>query len=388
MTPLEQHRFDGGGGTHSLRPAASGGRRDLRRMAIFDVDDRQIQRQAHDVRGAAAGQRAVGGGRYAPGAAALPVCPQLENPLTANIPWRSRRLRGALAGQRRTIVALLGVAIVLVLHHRSLAAQAPPSSRIVSLVPAVTEILFAIGAGARVVGVGSFDRYPPEVATRPRVGALVDPDLERMLGLRPDLVVIYASQEDLRRQLTRAGVGVFPYRHGGLADVTSTIRAVGNRIGFRAQAAGLADGIERDLAEIESRVAGRTRPTVLLVFGREAGSLRGAYASGGVGFLHDMLALAGGRNVFADVARESLQASTELILARRPEIIVELVSDGLSGRGSEGADNAWQALGSVPAIRDGRIVTLVGDEFVVPGPRVALAAGRLARALHSEAFTR
>src|SRR5512134_3263657 len=83
---------------------------------------------------------------------------------------------------------------------------APPAAalRIVSLVPAVTEMLFAIGAGPSVVGVSSFDHYPPEVASRTRVGALLDPDVERIIALRPDLVVVHDTQDDLKRQLASA----------------------------------------------------------------------------------------------------------------------------------------------------------------------------------------
>ena len=97
---------------------------------------------------------------------------------------------------------------VLALLLAGLHAQGQPQ-RIISLIPAVTEMLFALGAGDRVVAVGSFDRYPPQVEQRPRVGALLDPDLERMLALKPDLVAVYGSQTDLRQQLQRAGVPVF-----------------------------------------------------------------------------------------------------------------------------------------------------------------------------------
>ena len=86
-------------------------------------------------------------------------------------------------------------------------AQAPPS-RIVSVVPAATEMLFAIGAGPRVVAVSSYDHEPPEVDRLPRVGALLDPDLERIIGLRPDLIVAYGTQHELQQQLTRAMIPV------------------------------------------------------------------------------------------------------------------------------------------------------------------------------------
>ena len=87
----------------------------------------------------------------------------------------------------------------------------PAPTRIISLVPAVSEMLFAVGAGPQVVAVSSFDDYPPEVLKLPRVGALLDPDLERILSLRPDLVIVYESQVDLRRQLGRASIPMFVY---------------------------------------------------------------------------------------------------------------------------------------------------------------------------------
>lgn len=98
--------------------------------------------------------------------------------------------------------------------------------RIVSLVPALTEALFAIGAGSEVVGVGSFDTHPPEVASRARVGGLLDPDMEQIFRLRPDLVILYGSQRDQIEQLTRAGIPVFSYAHGGVADTLSVITEI------------------------------------------------------------------------------------------------------------------------------------------------------------------
>jgi iron complex transport system substrate-binding protein len=123
------------------------------------------------------------------------------------------------------------------------ATQGP--KRIISLIPAVTEMLFAIGAGPQVVGVSSFDDYPAEVRNLERVGALLDPDLEKILALKPDLVVVYATQTDLRRQLERARVGTYSYQHAGLADITTTIRDLGARTGLTEEAGGVATGIEQ-----------------------------------------------------------------------------------------------------------------------------------------------
>lgn len=261
------------------------------------------------------------------------------------------------------------------------AAQAP--GRIISLVPAVTEMLFAIGAGPQVIAVSSYDREPPEVDALPKVGALLDPDVERILSLRPDLVITYGSQTDLRAQLTRAGLASVDYRHGGLADVTATIRALGVRTGRAAGADAVASAIEARVDAVRRRVAGRRTPRTLLVFGRERGALRNIYVSGGRGFLHDAVVAAGGVNVFADVDREAVQATTEQILARAPEVVVEIRSaDAFTGAERAKEIAAWRRLASVPAVRDGRVYLLTGGGLTVPGPRIPETVEQIASALH------
>jgi len=257
--------------------------------------------------------------------------------------------------------------------------------RVISLIPATTEMLFAMGAGDRVVAVSSYDHFPPEVERLPRVGALIDPDVERILTLRPDLVIVYGTQLELKAKLERAQIPFYSYTHKGLADVVETMRLLGARVGVEAQANALAARIETELAAVRARVANRPRPKTLLLFGREPGSLRGLDASGGQGFLHDMLEVAGGIDVLADQRRQSVMMSTEMVLARAPDVIVEL---RYARRDTTETDDirAWDALPAVPAVRNRRVVVLRGEEFVVPGPRVALATERLARALHPEAF--
>jgi iron complex transport system substrate-binding protein len=267
--------------------------------------------------------------------------------------------------------------------------QAPPvPARIISLIPAVTEMLFAIGAGPQVVAVGSFDRFPAEVEKLPRVGALIDPDVERILSLRPDLMVIYGSQADLRTQLERARIPVYMYSHAGLADITATIRSLGARVGREQAAAHLATSIETRIAAIKSRVAGRRRPRTLVVFERESMALRGIYASGGIGFIHDMVEAAGGTNIFADVKRQAVQATTELILSRRPDVILDLRGEEISPETDRRETAVWQALPSVPAVRTGRVYLFGDQRTVVPGPRVAEAIELFARTLHPESFAK
>jgi iron complex transport system substrate-binding protein len=244
-------------------------------------------------------------------------------------------------------------------------------------------MLFAIGAGPQVVGVSSFERYPPEATKLPAVGALIDPDLERIISLRPDLVVAYGSQGELEAQLARARIPVFVYSHAGLADVTATLRAVGTRVGRAAEADRLAADIERRIAAVRARTAKRPRPRTLIVFGREPLALRGIYASGGVGFVHDIVQAAGGDNVFGDVRREAVQATTEQILARKPELILELRADRLPPDVLERERRVWDTLASVPAVKSGRVRIVIDVRTVVPGPRVPEAVELIADILDS-----
>lgn len=283
-----------------------------------------------------------------------------------------------------TTVAFLALCILgsdPILGGARLQARVP--QRIISLVPALTEMLFAIGAGPQVVGVSSYDTFPPEAAARPKVGALLDPDVERIFSLTPDLVITYGSQSDLRRQLERAAIPMFDYRHAGLADIFTTLRALGRATGHDAEAGRLAADIERRLDAVKARTAAAPAPRTLLVFGREPGSLRNMYVSGGKGFLHDMLTVAGGVNVFADVARESVQATTELILARAPDVIIEVREGPALADADVRARTAdWDRLAAVPAVKARRVHIVSGTGLVVPGPRVASAVERLAGVLH------
>jgi iron complex transport system substrate-binding protein len=277
----------------------------------------------------------------------------------------------------------LFLAAVLSLQTSALVVHAQ-ANRIISIIPSTTEMLFAMGAGNRVIAIGTYDSYPPEAQKLPKVGALIDPNVEQILQMRPDMVVLYGTQTELKRRLERANIEYYSYAHKGLADITSTIRTLGMRVGAAPAAEALAARIERDLAAIRSAVAQRPRPKTLLVFDREPGALRNIGASGGDGFLHDMLEIAGGTDVLGDIHRQSVTMSTEMVLARAPEVIIELRYSKDTINNSD--MSAWNRLGSIPAVKNHRVLLLTGEEFVVPGPRVADATRKLAAALHPDAF--
>lgn len=256
------------------------------------------------------------------------------------------------------------------------------ASRIISVIPAVTEMLFAMGAGPQVVGVGSYDHFPAEADRLPKVGALLDPDFEKILSLHPDLVIAYGTQADFIARLQRASIPVFKYEHAGLADITATIRRLGEATGQAKNAETLASSMERDLAAIRTRVAALPKVKTLLVFGREPGGLRGIYASGGVGFLHDLLVTAGGADVFDELKKQSVVITSEQVLARAPDAIIELYDRDATDAKIAAERAVWKQLPSVPAVRNNRLHLLRGDFLTVPGPRIVQAARMFADALH------
>jgi iron complex transport system substrate-binding protein len=221
------------------------------------------------------------------------------------------------------------------------------------------------------------------VKALPRVGALLDPDTERIISLKPDLVITYGSQVDLQAQMKRATIPTFEYRHAGLAHILITMKELGIRTGHATEAEAAVASIAARLAAVRARVAGQRRPRTLLVFSREPKTLRNIYVSGGRGFLHDMLEMAGGDDLFNDLDKESVQVSAETILARAPEVILELRPEEISaGQPMQDELASWSRLASVPAVRDQRVLFISGRAVTVPGPRVAESVERMAKALH------
>jgi iron complex transport system substrate-binding protein len=298
------------------------------------------------------------------------------------MPFNTKNTKGAKSTLLAAFKVVAFVFFVSFVFKDTALSQARPQ-RIISLVPAVTEMLFAIGAGPQVVAVSSYDEFPPEVNALPKVGALLDPDTERILSLKPDLVATYGSQVDLQMQMKRASIATYNYRHGGLAHIFVTMRELGERTGHQQEAGSTIAAIESRIAAVRARVAGKPRPRTLLVFTREPRTLRNIYVSGGRGFLHDMLDIAGGQDVFADVDRESVQATTEAILARAPEVILEIRAENVpAGAEMDEEVTSWSRLASVPAVRNKRVYLVTGDEMPVPGPRVASGIERMAKVLH------
>ena len=251
--------------------------------------------------------------------------------------------------------------------------------RIVSLVPSVTEILFAVGAQDALVGVTDLCDYPPEARRKAHVGDMLTPNLETLVTLRPDLVVATPSgnREETFDDLRRLGIPVYLVDPVSVADVLRLITGLGELTGRRADASAVASRLARRVNAVRVRVAGRPHPRVLYVLWPDP-----LIVPGGGSLVSELIGLAGGESVTADQGRGYPRMSLEAAVAQAPEVIILARHGATTG---PVAMSPWQRLESLPAVRNGRIYAIDGDLVHRYGPRIADGLERLERLIHPEA---
>ena len=264
---------------------------------------------------------------------------------------------------------------------RTLTLPASPR-RIVSLVPSVTELLYAIGAQDALVGVTDFCDYPAEARRKPHVGDMISPNLETLVTLKPDLVVATRSgnREEIFDQLTRLGIPVYLVDPITVGDVLRLVSELGQLTGHRDGAVAVEKDLGRRIAAVRERVAGRPHPRVLYVLWPEP-----LIVPGKGSLVTELIALAGGASVTADQGQGYPRMSLEAAVGRAPEIII-LARHG--SRVGPAALTQWQRLESLPAIKSGRLYMADGDLMHRYGPRVVVGLESLARMIHPEVFAR
>ena len=261
------------------------------------------------------------------------------------------------------------------------AAKAPAAAprRIIALTPSVTETLFALGLGDRVVGVGDYDHWPPEVEQKPRLGGLFNPNLEKIVALKPDLAVLIPSEKDLGEKLARFGVDTLTVQNETLAEVENTSVVIAERCGVPEAGRRLAAELRAALAP--RSLPGGAHPKVMISVGRPAGRLADVTVAGPGTFFDELVTRLGGVNAFADSPTRYPQVPLEEIIARAPEIILELRSDPLPADRIEALRGDWAALAEVAAVQTGRVEVIAQGYSAIPGPRLPLLYKDLEKAL-------
>jgi len=243
------------------------------------------------------------------------------------------------------------------------------AARVVSTSASTTEALFAIGAGSKVVGRSRYCDYPPEALSLPSIGGYTDPSLEAILGLRPDLVVGARGPigQGLVRTLEDRGIATWFPETESLEQILTMIEGLGTRTGL--DGTKVTAAMRARKVAIETSLANRARPRVLLVFEKKPISVAGPGS-----FPDEMLRLAGGTNALSQGQRYAT-ISLEKVLALDPDVVL----DAEMGAAPTPFDATWAAL---RAIREQHVVRVADERVLRPGPRVLDGVATIARALH------
>jgi len=239
-------------------------------------------------------------------------------------------------------------------------------SRVIALAPNLGETLFALGLGPRVVGVGDYSHWPPEVEKLPRLGGLFNPNLEGIVALKPDLAFLVPSERDLGEKLRRFGVDSVIVSNETLADIERSFHTIADRCGVSEAGERLA----REWREALRPDPIPGKPRVLVSTGRPAGRLADLVVAGPHTFLDELVTRLGAVNVFADAPIRYPEVGMEEIVARAPDVVIELRADPVSPEVAQRLVDDWNALPQVPAVREGRVEVIAGDHILIPGPRL------------------
>ena len=276
----------------------------------------------------------------------------------------------------------------LVLFLLAAAASAAPS-RIVSTTPSVTEILFALGLGDRVVGVTNYCRYPAAAQKLPKIGTYIQPNLEAIAALKPDLVLIQKNPVRLAEQLHRVGLNVVEIEYDSVPGTFAAIERMAEATGAAERGRKLSASLRADLDHIRERSAKLPRRSMIFVVGRTPGTIEGIVAVGRASYLNDLIQIAGGVNAFAEATGAYPKITLEQLVARNPEVIVDMgdMTDtvGVTEEHKRSVVALWNRMPVLRAVRTKRVFAVAEDYYVVPGPRMIDAARSFARFLHPEA---
>jgi iron complex transport system substrate-binding protein len=269
-----------------------------------------------------------------------------------------------------------------------LCVSASAQQRIVSTAPSITETLFALGLGNRVVGVSRYCHYPAQVQQLPRVGTYLKPNIEVIARLKPDLVIVQRLPNFSREQLQGLSIPVVEVDSGDLRRNLDSILMIGQATGVEAAARALIANIEERLAILRRAGKGRKSVSVAFIVGRSPGELQGLVAVGGGSYLSELLEIAGGANVFADSRQGYVKTSYESLLRRNPDVLIDMgemaETTGVTEMARDRVVSLWGTRPALKAVQKRRVYAVASDIFVVPGPRMVEAAEAFASMLHGE----
>ena len=250
-------------------------------------------------------------------------------------------------------------------------------------------MLYAVGLGDRVVGVTTYCHYPPEARKKPKIGTYTEPNLELIAAMKPDLVAIQTNPINLAARLASLHLNVLEVSHDTVDDVYVSMQRIADAGGVSAQGRAVVERMKRQLADIRARTAPLTRRRMMFIVGRAPNAIEDLIAVGRASYLNGIIEIAGGTNIFKDAIAPYPKVGMEDVLARNPQVIVDMgdmsQTEGVTEEHKRAVVALWDQFHPLAAVREHRVFAVASDIFTVPGPRMVDAAPAFARMLHPEA---
>ena len=255
-------------------------------------------------------------------------------------------------------------------------------SRLISMAPNLTEILYALDLGPNVVGVTSYSDYPPAATEKPKVGTFWEPNIEAVIAAKPDLVVLldFPQQKDLADRLIRMGYDCLSVTLWKIDEFFDTVTTVGHATGAAPQAERIVGDLKANIDRLQRALAGRSRPRVLWVVQREPLRVAGRDT-----FINELIELAGGQNAIGPTLHEYPPIGAEQVIASKAEVIIEpaMLAGDLAKQGEQALAH-WSRFSSIPAVTEGRIHVIEGDVVSRLSPRLYQGIETITKCLHPE----
>ncbi|MGD0552354.1 MAG: cobalamin-binding protein [Sedimentisphaerales bacterium] len=282
----------------------------------------------------------------------------------------------------RVLVIVFTIALVLLAIEYAFASEI---QRIVSLSPNLTEIVFALGLGDRVVGVSNNCDWPVEAKQKPKMGTFWQPNTEAIIAAKPDLVVCesFLQHKEVAETLKRVGLPVVSLHAESIEELYNAITQIGSAAGCSDKAEPLAAKIKSELNQIRIKASSAKKVKVLWVMETEKLRVAGIKT-----FINEIIELAGGQNVIAPTGDQYPSVGTETILTSGAEVIIQsaMGTEDITKQ-QEAADKFWNRFANLPAVKDKKVYVIEADTVLRLGPRLPDGAMAVAKLLHPELFS-
>lgn len=258
---------------------------------------------------------------------------------------------------------------------------------IISLAPNITETLFALGAGIQLVGVTDYCDYPSAASAIAKVGGGLNPSLEAIITLTPDLVILFASQLKLIKQLQQLGIRTLAVKGRTLDDIRHAITLIGHASGRHTESVVLLAHFDVQIEMVQQKIAGLPRPRVMISMGHSLGNneFKQFYIAGQQDFYNNLIQIAGGKNVYQKPFPKVPSISREGLFHLNPDIIIDVFPEAADHSASiKQVRQQWSQLSHINAIKHSRLHIIEADYATIPGPRIIQLLIQFAAIIHPE----